>query len=183
LALLHDRARSDKERLLVNITLGQRRPYYTTARLNFLGSGIVLILYSLNLNIIKKNALSPCSLSHFNRAEFAAITNCALEMSLIRLPPQVEAHCNEVNEVTSCHIETDLGWCLVWRAAFFEFGWLPMLLSVVCLSSPTSQYHEGLEPSLFEFHAGSGGTSRNYIEYPNIRNSRRVIAISSALFN
>lgn len=69
-------------------------------------------------------------------------------MSLIRLHPQVEAHYNRVNEVISCHIETDLGWSLVWRTTFFEFGWFLMLLSALCLSSPATPHHEGLEPRL-----------------------------------
>lgn len=143
-ALQHDRARSDKERLLADIAIGTWPAptivtilYHSTSEISWL-----IILYSLNFNLIKKKALSPCSLSHFNRAELAAITNCAIEMSLIRLHPQVGAHCNRVDEVISCHIETDLGWSLVWMTTFFEFGWFLMLLSAVCLPSPAVPHYE-----------------------------------------
>lgn len=109
--------------LISHSVLGQHRPYYgvyhSTSDFSWL-----IILYSLNFKLIKK-ALSPCSLPHFNRAELAVITNCAIEMSLIRLRLQVEAHCNRVNEVISYHIETDLRWSHVWKTTFIAFRLVP----------------------------------------------------------
>lgn len=70
--------------------------------------GFYLIVSSPNPNL-EENALSPCSLSHFSCAELAAITNCAMEVSLIRLHSQVEAHYNEVNEVMTYQIEIYMG--------------------------------------------------------------------------